>query len=340
MDRVELEELKDNKNPNLLKRHKNNKTNNIENEEISNNLPIYENSDFIEKTNKEIKKVEEIEPPIIPVQERVALRKWELNPKQLPSMGKVYPKNARIFYNEYTYTEIKYFSGQIEYTELDQIFKLILQGISTENMDKYTITFDDFVFIALQRKIQTFPNDKITYFPDCPKCQRISPKKYSYASFATYDLELPIKQLPIKEVFNIYKSTEDGLNFKEEKLELQFAPLTIGRFFEIYNNKLDENENAYRIFQVINKDALELMQNEFSVVNFENGEKLEKIELILNHGFKYKKDICNLPTINPDTGEEILDEKNRKILCNGQLEFEVDTSYELVIPFRPTYFSN
>ncbi len=262
--------------------------------------------------------IEKTDTVLIPNKRRTALKKYEYKASDLPSKGVLYPDNVRIFYTEYTVLELEKLSNEMQYMNVDQMFKICLEGIHVENMNKLNLTFDDFAFIIMLRKFITFPEDSVIYTIPCPVCGKESDYTYTYNEFETYDLESTNNKIEKREKFNFYFNDDT-----EETLELIFKPLTVKNFFKIYDDKMDEKDISFSVYQCSNKDPKDLMDNYFDTLTREMKHRLDKVEEAFIHSFKPKHEKCN----------NVLD-KESNMICGSDVIFDVDRNYSLVLPSR------
>lgn len=278
-------------------------------------------------TNEDINKTLEIE-EIIPQQKRAVLPKLKLPIEDLPSKGVCYPKNAIIYYSPYLTTEIEKVSIALEsgMVVINDLFEMMIEGISCKNMDKLDLTFHDFLFICIYKKVASFGEDSVSYSPECPKCLSINQFVYTYNKIGFYDLEATREELPIKKEFKFYyPNPEDPEETIEEVETLEFMPITIGRMLSIYKNNRNRDKNAFLVYQCSNKDPEDLLDNKFIEMTINYTRELKKIENKFNHGMKPKVESCTHKEKNQG-------ELGGESICSYPIVFPVDTGYTVVLP--------
>ena len=162
----------------------------------------------------------------------------------LPSMYKSYPKGVSITYHTYSILEIRDLSGNL--SDVNK-FELMLRGIVCKGMSNRDLTFFDFIFICLMRRLLSLRANKfsIPYF--CPKCHNTG-QHFFELSDLVYD-ELKVPALPA------------NINFHSLG-RMSFKPLTIGNYLwlnkndlyyrkDLVNNDYMYNENVEKIINYL-----------------------------------------------------------------------------------------
>jgi len=190
-------------------------------------------------------------------QKSIQPRLPEYKVKDLPSKGIFYPKGFSIKIRPYTYGEIKYIS-QSDIGLKDKI-RFILEGVVTENLDKEDLTFYDFIFLGLLRRLYSFGTEELKITITCECGNRIE------KVFVTEDIEFedisvssykPIKveyngQILLIDVFRIKDilnsdysfdslSEEDQLAFHIKSLPFQQAKEFISNLIPFDLQELDK----------------------------------------------------------------------------------------------------
>lgn len=170
----------------------------------------------------------------------------------LPSKFLSYPPGTKVYYRPYTYKDLDDFNDSS--IDLLNRLRFILKGITCQGMEPEQLTLGDFLFIGLYRRISSLGTHhfqiKITRDGGAFKTS----KSFSFEDIGFNEIEAPA--LPIT-------ATIGGV-------ELQFMPLTIGRFLEILEKDIlpgsKDYERASLAAQVINinfEDAYEIISNAF-----------------------------------------------------------------------------
>jgi len=108
--------------------------------------------------------------------------------ESLPSNNKVY-KDLTIYFRQYSYGEVTALSSSL--LEQDRFIEIIESGITTHNkFDINDLTFQDFLYIALLRKLATLGADTSYVFETtCLKCGHTVSKTLRPEQFEFVDLE-------------------------------------------------------------------------------------------------------------------------------------------------------
>jgi pentatricopeptide repeat protein len=139
----------------------------------------------------------------------------------LPSKGKTYPSNAYISIRNFNYAEIKKISNS-NLSEREGL-ALVLAGMNT-NFDKMQITFNDFLYLGLLRKIQTLGTPKIQVPYIKPKTKEKAFHVITPDALEIEDIEC---DLPVK--------------LDIDTAILEFMPLTVGDILKLNDmGKLDD----------------------------------------------------------------------------------------------------
>jgi len=156
---------------------------------------------------------------------------------RLPSNFLPYPEGVAISYVPYTFDELLAF-GQSNMSKADSV-EYILRGIHTEGIEKHQLSFFDFIYVSLLRKMSSFRDDEIIVEYDCYNCgtKNVLNERMSQLDFK--DLDIP--RLPIKVKV-------------EEGVFLHFAPITIKTFLELERFNMMENKVAVYAAAVVNME--------------------------------------------------------------------------------------
>lgn len=263
----------------------------------------------------------------------------EITGEDLPSRFLPYPKGTRIFYRPYTYGEID--TAVSSKAAYDKGLRHVLQGIIVEGMDKNDLTLNDFLYLALLRKISSLgTTDFVVQVTPVDLGTPIT-KRMKTQDIEFQNLEVP--KLPVR--------------VKLGGKELHFRPLTIGKYMDLVRGVFmevaepsteeaetpEEEEEMLRaggeVAEVSRGDMpnerqmmaasccnLEFNDAYRTISNAIAGEmtRLHKVDKILFHGVK-PLDIDYAVTSEKD-GKKIRNVRRARVL--------LDNPYTLVWPFR------
>lgn len=138
----------------------------------------------------------------------------------LPSGFLPYPEGSEITYVPYTFGELLQFS-ESNVSRVDQ-FDFILKGISTKGFDKVHLTYFDYLYIAVLRKLSSFKDDTFVLEFECQYCSHVNKSNEKLTSLEFDELKIPSVPVVIK----------DDLGN-----QLHFMPLTIKNLMDIEKKK-------------------------------------------------------------------------------------------------------
>lgn len=98
----------------------------------------------------------------------IEIKKVLKETKQLPSNFGFYPKNTRIWFSPMTTREVEILNESELSSKL--LFENGLANITAEGIPVEDITFDDFIFINLQRRLYSQTEIRCTLQTICPNC--------------------------------------------------------------------------------------------------------------------------------------------------------------------------
>lgn len=147
----------------------------------------------------------------------------------MPSMGKAYPDGVEIHYQPYTFGEVKSFSQSQGKMTMSKRIDQILSGIDVVGMAKEDLTFFDFIYISLLRRLTTMNAIEFTLAVGCPSCG--APVKHQFSWEGLVFDDLPAPSLPV--VADICGQQD-----------VKFMPLTLGQYKELSRLGLEEDEVA------------------------------------------------------------------------------------------------
>lgn len=222
--------------------------------------------------------------------------------KKLPSKGISYPENATISFRTYGYGEIKKISNSNMGER--EAFGLVLAGINT-NFDKYSITFGDFMYLSLFRKIATLGTTKFQVPYRAPISGEVRYHVMSVEELEIEDLDIP--KLPIKATFH------GG--------ELIFEPLTVGNVLELISKNELRDPTSLMAAQVRNNSFDQAKSFIHSITNPDDLATIAEVERLLAHNIKPITIQC---TEKDKTGREV----------TNNVTIRLEGRQALLLPFR------
>jgi len=235
--------------------------------------------------------------------------------KDLPSKYLSYPENSRILADTYSYGEIKRLSDSK--LPLDLQYEILLEGNNTENFNKNDITFFDFIYINVLRKLSSMKSPSFSVSVDCPKCHKTSSFDFGLEKLSFSELEIP--KLPI---------VIDFISIGK----LEFMPLTIGDFVSLIKSDkyYQKDDNKYILDTEGKKlrDSVALMAAQCSSLPFDTAYQtitnlkddddiklLEQVDGLLEHGIEPLKVTCKQKI--GEVPKEITDYMEKRKSLNG-----------------------
>ena len=201
----------------------------------------------------------------------------------LPSKCLSYPEGFEISYRPYSFGESKKLS-QSKLSVKEHI-DFVLNGVNIKGLkSKYDLTYADFLFISLLRRISTVETPTVNISFPCKKCNTPNTFQLSIDDLEFQDSELP--KLPIK------------VSIKGK--ELKFTYFTLAHYIEAQKaNKLQDNMYmlAKSCFNLPFKEAYNIITD--PTLSFDDGSVLDLVEVQLFHGLKPKEYVCQ----NGECGE-------------------------------------
>lgn len=145
--------------------------------------------------------------------------------EDIPSHWKPYPKGSEILLRKYTGLELRYFSDSILSPEKEMDF--ILDGIQTIGFDKDDLTWHDYKYLGLQRRLISLDSAdfSITWF--CDKCGNTVSSQVKASNLEFDDISVPSLPMNVKLSFGTYK----------------FFPMTIGGYKLMQKTDREEDSN-------------------------------------------------------------------------------------------------
>jgi hypothetical protein len=146
--------------------------------------------------------------------------------KQVPSLGKIYPDGYEIYYSRHNTRDFEDLNNS-DLRRYDQ-YKILLEGIICRGIKNTDLTFHDFNFISVLRRLESQGAVKFRHPYQCTTCMRRGVHEFTLSDVEFTPLEV---NLPIIVRFH---------SFPEEIFK--FVPYTIGDIL-----RLIENKRYYRI---------------------------------------------------------------------------------------------
>jgi len=183
-------------------------------------------------------------------------------------------------------------------------------------MDKENLTFNDFLFLALLRKMSSVGIQDISVKYRCAKCNFENTEHIQLDKLDFDDMEVP--DLPAHLIIN--------------NKEVSFTPLTVKDFFLLFKEGKEKDPVSILAVQCRNmhfKEACDLLYN----ANPEDSELLEELNKMFYHGLATMKFSCQ----NKEAKEtEMLDgiEIEKNVHCKFTNYIELGDPDLIVQPFR------
>lgn len=193
----------------------------------------------------------------------------QIKVEKLPSKGLAYPQGVEIHYQPYTFGEVKSFSQSKGKMSPSHNMERVLKGIFVTGMPKGDLTFFDFLYISLLRRLSTMNAIEFKLGVGCPHCG--SPVTHTFSWEGLVFEDIPAPKLPV--IVNICG-----------KSDVRFSPLTVSDYQELSRTGRDEDPVAIAAKQssLDFDQALEL----FDAAIGEDAALLDEIDRLLYHDLK------------------------------------------------------
>jgi hypothetical protein len=215
----------------------------------------------------------------------------------LPSVGRAYPDGTEIHYKPYTFGEVKAFSQSKGKMSAAKSVERVLSGIDVNGMAKEDLTFFDFLYISLLRRLSTMNAIEFKLGVGCPKCHKPVTHTFSWEGLIFEDLPAP--KLPI--IVDIC-----------DKADVRFTPITVKQYQELTRKQQDEDPVAIAAMQS-SLDFDEAYKT-FSDAVGDDAALLDEIDKLLYHDLKPAQVTC--------------------VHCNHNFNAALDDEASLISPFR------
>ncbi len=235
--------------------------------------------------------------------EKKLLPKVNIEIDRLPSQGKSYPEDFTANYRSYSFGEIKHASTSRLNDK--QALELVLKGVHS-NMNKNLFTMNDAFFIGILRKLASLGTSKA----QVPFEDELV-KEPQYYTFGLEDIEFRDMDAP-KLPLTVTLSNGE---------EYTFGPILVKDYLKLV--RLKKNNDSVALYAVMCKShSFEETYKFFNETQVrEDGEILEEVERLLDHGIK--PFIVNYQ-IELESGEKI--ERTKKL--------QLERRSALLLPFR------
>lgn len=257
--------------------------------------------------------------------------------KEIPSNFLSYPNKSEVYYKGYTFQDLKDLANP-NLSLVDQ-FYVILKGIETVGFKKDDLTYFDFLYLGLLRRLLTLKTNtfEVSYY--CRKCNEHLMHRFNHSDLGFKVLLDDYKDKDIKLPLTI--------EFESINRELSFFPITVSSYLrllrtgEIYRHRdngqlmLDDDSDPVRDEVAIYasmctlpfEEAYKLISN---ITDPDEIELIEEIDKIFDHGvepleFECKNTIGEPHPTHPKMGEK----------CNQKNIVSLMGVETLIIPFRP-----
>lgn len=249
-------------------------------------------------------------------------------PSQFKPYKLMYTPKPEISYSPYKFGEIKKLNSSKMSPK--QVFLEVLSGI-TCNFDKMKLTFSDFTYLGLMRRVATLTTARFNAQFECKVCGHINKMDFDHTKLAEVNLnrELPVS---IELASKLYV----------------FTPLTIEDYIFLYDENLLEDVVAYYAVQCRNNDiditvekrngyTLNDTQKRFysiydvfyNLTSSDEVEDLESLDTYLDHKIKPVTMNCVGKINYKDENDE---EKTE--ICKNPISVALDGGGVLITPFR------
>lgn len=209
----------------------------------------------------------------------VRMDEIELKADQLPSQMLPYPKGTVVVYRPYRWDEINYFSSsKISQTD---VYRRILEGIETLGIEPYELTYMDFVYIALLRKISSLGTADFNIAFEMFDRPQVALLKQSDIVFD--DLSMP--SLPVQ--------------VRLGSTSYAMSPMTVGAYIYLCEEGLQDDDIAVMASCMVDLDFTEA----FTLLRGLYGTdlvRLEKIDQMFQHGMQPARVRAIRAEPNPD----------------------------------------
>lgn len=233
---------------------------------------------------------------------------------RLPSKGIPYPVGTTISYHPYTFGELKKF-GQSKLT-LKQRYEFILEGILVSGMPKEKITFNDFLFVSLLRKISSIGvHEVLVKFP-CFDCGHENNHGIKLDEL-DFD-ELGVPELPAT------------VTIKGQ--DMSFTPLTLEDLFALIRDGKDKDPTGVLAVQC-RTHPFQVAYDLLYGANPEDSEVLEELNKVFYHGLAPMKLKCQNTAKTVKDFEDGI-EIEKVVHCDVTNHIDLGDPSLIVQPFR------
>ncbi len=230
----------------------------------------------------------------------------EIRVTSLPSKFLSYPLNCSISYKPYVFGELIEFN-ESKLSESD-VVKFVSKGIIT-SFPLMELTYFDYMFISLLRKISSFGGNQFSFNYTCQKCG--ADGKHTATIDEIDFTELNVPKLP--------------LIITVGKIELHFMPLTLRAYLNLLESKkVDKRVSLFasEVTNIIQSEAEKVIYNAIG----EDQALLNYVDEMLYFGVKPMVVKCKNIINKSEDGE--------MLTCGFENKVEIDSPEVLSRPFR------
>lgn len=238
-----------------------------------------------------------------------------INVNELPSRGLGYPEGHKFSYRSYTFGEVKQVSASND-VELPQIIESVMGGITSENFDKYNMSFVDMLYIGLLRRISSQGHLKYQLPYECEKCGQVSTVVFGSEDIDFSEIKAEVLSLPM------------SVNLGGDEFEFSYP--TVRNMLDVRKNhkekKLKGNVSLeITAATVVNMKFSDALAKLSALTDPDDMEVLSEIDSLLFHDIKAIKAICK---------KTVEGEGLEATTCNHTNYVSIEGKELLIRPFR------
>jgi hypothetical protein len=225
------------------------------------------------------RKKEKIADVPIPVQDESKLMFFPIT--EVPSKFLCYPKELEISYRRYGWLELKLLSQRRNTISLRTQAEIVLRGLrfSGVEFNPYNLTFTDYEFLGLLRKVATVSPPAFDLKYMCEKCKRVS-------SFT-----VPVSGIQFDDI----KAPKGRAKVKLDSMEAVFQPLSLGQFLNVCDLQAEYPEWEEELMwaaSCVSYPLEEIFMYFKERATPDDAKLLRKLDKLFFHGIMPMKNIC------------------------------------------------
>lgn len=229
--------------------------------------------------------------------------KFTLKANDLPSQGKPYPE-VEIGFNTYSFGEILNFNeSKMSGVALVDFLE---EGV-TSNVPFDDLSYDDFLYVSLLRKLNSMPGDQYKIRFACKKCQKVQDSMFSVVGFD--DLKVP--SFPL--IVDLEESDKPLTMDAEIPDFLEFGVLTVGNYKHLAKKDLLSDKVAALAVTVRNME-FDLAYKIIKDATGDLSEALTEVNKMLYHSISDLEISCNDKSCGHLNYVDLTDHKESVIL--------------------------